>query len=66
MDIVLLDGVMQSVKIVAFEHLFFVKSCSIAIAIPFWKIDSFEKIKKREAKAALIIVLNVYYCFLFR
>ena len=66
MDIVWRDGVRQSVMMVAFKHLFFVKSRSKAIAIPFWEIDSFEKVKKRVAKAALIIVLNIYYCFLLR
>ena len=67
MDIVWRDGVRQSVKMVALKHLFcFVKSRSIALVIPFLEIDSFEKVKKRVTKAALIIVLNVYYCVLFR
>ena len=52
----------QSVKMVALKHFFFVKSCSKAIAIPFWEIDSFEKVKKRVAEAALIVVLNIDYC----
>ena len=58
--------VRQSVKMVALKHFFFVKSRSKAIAIPFWEIDSFNKVKERVAKASLFIVLNVYYCFLFR
>ena len=47
---------------VALEHFFFVKSRSKAML--FWKIVSFSEIKKRVAEAALIIVLDIYYCFL--
>ena len=66
MNIVWRNGVRQSVKMVTYKHFFFVKIRSKAIAIPFWEIYSFKKVKNRVAKAALIIVLNVYYCFLFR
>ena len=66
MNIVWHYGVRQSVKMVALKHFFVVQSRSKAIAISFWEIGSFNKVKKRVAKAALIIVLNVYYCFLFR
>ena len=50
---------------VTLEH-FFVKSRSKAIVIIFCEIGLFENVQKRVAKAALIIVLDVYYCFLVR
>ena len=49
---------------VAFKHLFFVESRSKEML--FWEIGSFKKVKKRVSKAALIIVLDVYYCFRLR
>ena len=33
--------------------------------IPFSEIGSFEKVKKRVAEAALIVVLNIDYCLFF-
>ena len=49
---------------VALEHFCFGNSRSQAITISFSEICSFDKVQKRVAKEALIIVLNVYYCFL--
>ena len=50
---------------VAVKHFFFVNCLSNAMFISIWKIGSFEKEKKRVAKAALIVVLNIYYCLFF-
>ena len=46
---------------VTVKHFLIVKSGSTAML--FWKIGSFEEVDNRVAEAALIIVLNVYYCF---
>ena len=46
---------------VALKHFFFVKSRSKAML--YWEIGSFEKIQNRVAEAALVIVLDVNYCF---
>ena len=63
-DIVFRDGVRQSVKMVALKHFFFIKSSSNAIAIPFWESGSFKQGQNCVAKTALILVLDVYFCFL--
>ena len=48
----------------ALKHFFFVENRSKTML--FWEIGSFKPVKYRVAKAALIIVLDVYYCFLLR
>ena len=63
MDIVWRDWVRQSFEIVAMEHFVFVKTR--LIAMPFWELLAFEEVKKCVTEAALIVVLNVYYCLLF-
>ena len=45
------------------KHFVFVNSSSNAMFICFSEIGSFEKIKNRVAKTALIIVFDIYYCF---
>ena len=66
MEIVKWDWVRKGVKMVALEHFFFVNNRSNKIIILLWEIFSFEKVQKCLAKAALIIILNVYYCVRFR
>ena len=66
MDIVWRDWVRQIVKMMALKYFFFVNRRSKAIAISFWEINTFEKVQKRVAEAALIIVLDVNYCYLLR
>ena len=49
---------------VALKHFVFVKSISKALL--YWKIGSFDKIKKCVAEASFVVVIDVDYCFLFR
>ena len=64
MDIVACDEVWESVEIMTLKHFVFVKNGSKAML--FWKIGSFEEIKKCVAEASLVVVIDVDYCFLFR
>ena len=56
MDIIWRDWVREIVKMVVLKHFFFVKSRSKGITISFRKIVSFEKLQKRVAEAALVLV----------
>ena len=46
---------------VALKHFFFVESRLNTMLL--WEIYSFEEVTKRVAKAAIILVLYVNYCF---
>ena len=61
-DIVRWDWVWKSIQILTVKHFFIVKSISTAML--FLEIGSFEEVENLVAKAALMIVLNVYYIFL--
>ena len=48
---------------VALEHLFLVNTR--LITMPFWQSLAFEEVTKSVTEAAIVVVLNIQYCFLF-
>ena len=64
MNIVRRNWVSQSFEMVTLEHLFFVKTRLITMLL--WESLAYEEVKKCVTKAALVVVLNVENCLLFR
>ena len=63
-----IDGcnwVWDSIEIIAVKHFLVVTSRSNTMFISFWKIGSFEKVKKRVTETTLIVITNINYCLIF-
>ena len=63
MDIVRTYGIWKRVESVAVKHLSCVKTFTVCMFLIKWRL---QREQKSVSEAALVVVMNVYYCFLFR